>query len=55
MKQDTMTVSGDRIAYRHNGLEAGRQTILMIHGLGESSLCFQEAFEELEWSTSKAT
>ncbi len=47
MQYDTVPVSDARIACRHNGLQADRPTILMIHGLGESSLSYQEAFEEL--------
>ncbi len=30
--------------YRHNAWRHSRPTLLMLHGLGESGLCFQEAF-----------
>ncbi len=47
MQYDTVPVNDARIVCRHNGVRPDRPTILMIHGLGESSLSFQEAFEEL--------
>lgn len=36
-------VSGGMLHCRHNELDAGRETLLFIHGLGESGLCFIEA------------
>jgi pimeloyl-ACP methyl ester carboxylesterase len=30
---------------RHNDLKKGRKTLLLVHGLGESGLCFREVFE----------
>ncbi len=44
---ETISVTGGKIVYRHNDPQPDRPTILMIHGLGESSLCFQEAFDLL--------
>ncbi|CAM2011720.1 Alpha/beta fold hydrolase [Acanthopleuribacter pedis] len=32
------------IHYRHNRWRSGRPTLLFLHGLGESGLCFEEAF-----------
>lgn len=32
--------------YRHNGFDSTRPTILFIHGLGESGLCYLEAFHD---------
>ncbi len=31
---------------RHNGISAGRTTLLFLHGLGDSGLCFQEVFDD---------
>ncbi len=31
---------------RHNGLSSERNTMLFLHGLGDSGLCFQEVFED---------
>ena len=32
--------------YRHNGFDSIRPTILFIHGIGESGLCFLESFHD---------
>lgn len=32
--------------YRHNGFDSARPTIIFVHGIGESGLCFLEAFHD---------
>ncbi|NQT16388.1 MAG: alpha/beta hydrolase [Planctomycetes bacterium] len=46
MHQSTTDVDAGWLYYRHTDIVAGRPTILFIHGLGESGLCFLEAFHE---------
>src|SRR5262245_11240564 len=43
-----MTVCGDAISVRHSPLGRDRPTVLFIHGLGDSSLAFEEAFRRNE-------
>jgi pimeloyl-ACP methyl ester carboxylesterase len=38
-------VSGGQLYCRHNTLDPSRETLLFIHGLGESGLCFLEALQ----------
>jgi len=38
-------VNGGNMFFRHNDSAPDRETLLFVHGLGESSLSFQEAFE----------
>lgn len=37
-------VSGGKMYVRHNHIDINKDTILLIHGLGESGLCFDEIF-----------
>jgi pimeloyl-ACP methyl ester carboxylesterase len=37
---------GVTLFLRHNELKEERKTLLLVHGLGESGLCFQEIFNE---------
>jgi pimeloyl-ACP methyl ester carboxylesterase len=46
MHEATTEVDGGQIYYRHNGIDTTRPTILFIHGIGESGLCFLEAFHD---------
>ena len=46
MRETTNDVEGGRLYYRHTDIVADRPTVLFIHGLGESGLCFIEAFHE---------
>jgi len=46
LHESTTEVDGGRIYYRHSGLDSARPTILFIHGIGESGLCFLEAFHD---------
>jgi pimeloyl-ACP methyl ester carboxylesterase len=39
-------VTGGQMYYRHNGFDPSRPTVLFIHGIGESGLCFLEAFHD---------
>ena len=39
-------VVGGQLHRRHNELDPSRETLLFIHGLGESGLCFLEAFHQ---------
>ena len=43
-----LTVGSDAIAVRHSSLRQGRPTVLFVHGLGDSSLAFDEAFHREE-------
>ncbi len=45
MNEDTATVSGGCLYYRYKKVHDNRGTILFLHGLGESGLCFSEAFK----------
>jgi pimeloyl-ACP methyl ester carboxylesterase len=38
--------SEEIIFLRHNKLKKGKKTLLFVHGLGESGLCFQEVFSD---------
>ena len=40
----TLNIGGDLIFIRHSSLHPGRPTLLFLHGLGDSSLAFDEAF-----------
>lgn len=47
MKASTRTVmkiGGDSLFIRHTSLQGGRPTLLFLHGLGDSSIAFDEAF-----------
>ena len=44
MQDSVIEVDGGRLYYRHTDLDASRPTVFFIHGLGESGLCFLEAF-----------
>ncbi len=44
MQASTTEVDGGQIYYRHNGFDSARPTIVFIHGIGESGLCFLESF-----------
>jgi pimeloyl-ACP methyl ester carboxylesterase len=45
MCETTIDVDGGQMYYRHNDFDASRPTVLFIHGIGESGLCFLEAFD----------
>ena len=44
--RSTLGVDGGVIFYRHTNIDPHRKTILFIHGLGDSSRVFREAFFE---------
>jgi pimeloyl-ACP methyl ester carboxylesterase len=44
IRESVIEVDGGRMHHRHNGFKSSRRTILFIHGIGESGLCFSEAF-----------
>ena len=44
MHETTTEVDGGQMYYRHNDFDVSRRTVLFIHGIGESGLCFLEAF-----------
>lgn len=46
MQESTAQVDGGQMYYRHNGIDLVRPTILFLHGIGESGLCFLEAFHD---------
>ena len=45
MNESCLQIGRDLVFLRHSDFKPGRPAILFVHGLGESSLCFQEAFE----------
>jgi pimeloyl-ACP methyl ester carboxylesterase len=45
MKEDYIELEDGWFSVRHSGLHQGLPTLLFIHGLGESGLCFNEAFD----------
>lgn len=47
MKESYMQIDGEWFFLRHSVLDTSRPTLLFLHGLGESSLCFSEAFDSL--------
>jgi len=47
MVQETrFDVPGGTLYCRHTDIDASRPSVLFVHGLGESGLCFVEAFQE---------
>ncbi len=43
-----MNIGGDSVFLRHTSLCTGRPTVLFLHGLGDSSIAFDEAFSRDE-------
>lgn len=43
-----LNIGGDSVFIRHSSLRSGRPTVLLLHGLGDSSLAFDEAFSRNE-------
>ena len=43
-----LNIGGDSVFVRHSSLCPGRPTVLLLHGLGDSSLAFDEAFSRNE-------
>lgn len=50
MLESFLEIDGEFHFLRHTPLSPQRRTLLLIHGLGESSLSFQEAFQHLNAS-----
>ncbi len=50
MKESIINIENDYIFLRHNETETDRLTLLFVHGLGESGLCFREVFEDNRFS-----
>lgn len=48
MKEAFLKIANDLIFVRHSEFVPGNRTALFVHGLGESGLCFQEAFTYLD-------
>jgi hypothetical protein len=46
--QTIVNVGGEPVLVRHSSLHRGRQTVLLLHELGDSSLAFHEAFSRNE-------
>jgi len=46
MLESYLSVGDDLIFVRHNSISPERLTLLFVHGLGDSSLSFAEAFED---------
>ncbi|MCK5058534.1 MAG: alpha/beta fold hydrolase [Candidatus Aminicenantes bacterium] len=40
---------GEYMFFRHNKIKPGKTTLLFVHGLGESGLCFKEVFQYPEF------
>jgi pimeloyl-ACP methyl ester carboxylesterase len=47
MQESYIHLDGEWFFLRHSEIHRSRRTILFVHGLGESSLCFREAFDRL--------
>ena len=45
MFESYIKLANEYIFLRHNSISPNRKTLLFVHGLGESGLCFQEVFE----------
>jgi pimeloyl-ACP methyl ester carboxylesterase len=45
MQESILQVDEGWLFFRHNDVHPSRPVVLFIHGLGESGLCFKEAFE----------
>lgn len=45
-QESVFRVSGGVLHYRHTPIDPARPSLLFVHGLGESGLCFIEAFRE---------
>jgi len=45
-RRSTVNVDGGTMFYRHTNIDPNRQTLLCIHGLGDSGLAFLESFYE---------
>ena len=48
MLESYVEIDGEFIFLRHSPISQQRRTLLFIHGLGESSLSFREAFQHLQ-------
>jgi len=46
MKENFVKIDNDYIFLRHNDIAPDKRTLLFVHGLGESGLCFQEVFDD---------
>ena len=46
INEATISVPDGYMFYRHNQIDQERTTLLFLHGLGESGLCFVDAFHE---------
>ena len=46
MHESFFAIDSDYMFCRHNEILPGRQTLLFVHGLSESGLCFQEVFDD---------
>jgi len=51
MMESFIKVDDDLIFLRHNLVKSNRTTLLFVHGLGESGLCFQEVFEDKRFNS----
>ncbi|MDM8552668.1 alpha/beta fold hydrolase [Desulfobacterales bacterium HSG2] len=46
MQESFLKIGDDYLFFRSNEMLPNRETLLFVHGLGESGLCFQEVFED---------
>ncbi|MFC1859856.1 alpha/beta fold hydrolase [Thermodesulfobacteriota bacterium] len=49
-KESYLKIENDYLFYRRGEILPGRKTLLFVHGLGESGLCFREVFEDNRFS-----
>ncbi|MBM4007123.1 MAG: alpha/beta hydrolase [Planctomycetes bacterium] len=47
MQERYIHLDGEWLFLRHSSIRPDRRTLLFVHGLGESGLCFREAFDRL--------
>ncbi|MCP5053509.1 MAG: alpha/beta hydrolase [bacterium] len=46
MQESYLKLGNECLFMRHNDVQPGRTTLLFVHGLGESGLCFREIFKD---------
>ncbi len=46
MLESVIQIGEDKLFLRHNRVIPGRRTLLFVHGLGETGMCFREVFQD---------
>ena len=45
-RESLLKIDEDFVYLKHSSIVRDRTTLLFVHGLGESGLCFQEVFQD---------